>query len=70
MTTLIACVIALALVQIGVIVHLYQRTKSRPLTYLVKGQVTHVGIERTDGRTIGRVEFQDMGSFLSDRKIR
>lgn len=69
MTILIVCVIALALVQIGLVAHLYRRTKSRPLTYLVKGQVTSVSIERMDGRTMGRIEFQDMSSSLRDRKI-
>lgn len=53
------CIGILALLQGAVIGYLWRLTKTRPLTHLVKGQVVNVSIERTMGRTIGRIEFQD-----------
>lgn len=68
--TVIICLIVLAVLQGAVIGYLWRYTRTRPLTYVVRGQVVSVSIDRTMDHTVGRVEFQDHGSFLNERKIK
>jgi hypothetical protein len=65
------CIFILALMQGLTVGYLWKYTRSRPLTYLVKGQVTGITISnRLDGPITGVVEYRDQSNFLNRRKVR
>lgn len=50
----------LAVLQGGTIGYLVRRSRTKPLTYMVKGHVTSVTISRNlDGPSIGSIEYSD-----------
>lgn len=57
-----------AVVEAGILAYLWHRDHKRPLSYLVKADVTEIGIQRGMHGTMGHVTFQDKAHSMRNRR--